>query len=51
MTKFKSLASSIVVSSIFVIHLVKDTQFLNAAFVSGDAVTVISPFPKMKVSL
>ena len=30
MTKSKSSASSIVVSSIFVIHLVNGAQFLNA---------------------
>ena len=30
MTKSKSSASSIVISSIFVIHLMNDAQFLNA---------------------
>ena len=35
--------SSIVVSSIFVIHLVNSTQFLNATCVSEASVTVISP--------
>ena len=35
--------SSIVVSSIFAIHLVNGTQFLNATCVSEASVTVISP--------
>ena len=47
MTKSKSSASSIVVLSIFVIHLVNVAQFLNATCVTGAAVTVISPFTKM----
>ena len=47
MTKSKSLASSIVVPSIFVIHLVNGAQFLNDTCVSGAAVTVISRFTKM----
>ena len=47
MTKSKSLVSSIVVPSIFVIHLVNGAQFLNATCISGAAVTVISPFTKM----
>ena len=41
MTKSKSSGSSIVVSPIFVIHLVNDAQFLNATCVAGAAVTVI----------
>ena len=41
MTKSKSSESSIVVSSIFVIHLVNDAQFLNATCVAGAAATVI----------
>ena len=41
MTKSKSLASSIVVSSIFVIYLANGAQFLNAAGVAGAAITVI----------
>ena len=44
MTKSKSAASSIVVSSIFAIHLMNGAQFLNDICVSGAAVTVISPF-------
>ena len=40
MTKYKSSASSIAVSSIFVIHLINDAQFLNLT-------TEISPFTKM----
>ena len=35
MTKSKSLASSIVVSSILAIHLVNGAQFLSAACVAG----------------
>ena len=45
MTKSKSSASSVVVLSIFVIHLVNGAQSLNDT--SGAAVTVISPFTKM----
>ena len=41
MTNCKFSASSIVVSSIFVIHLVKGTQFLNATCVAGAATAVI----------
>ena len=47
MTKSKSSASSIIVPSIFVIHLVNGAQFLNDTYVAGDAVTVISSFTKM----
>ena len=47
MAKSKSSVSSIVVSSIFVIHLVIGAQFLNATCVAGAATTVISPLPKM----
>ena len=47
MTKRKSSASSIVVSSIFVVHLVNGAQFLNAACVAPTALTVISPITKM----
>ena len=47
MTKSKSSASSIVVPSIFVIHLVNGAQFLNNTGVSGADVTVISPPTKM----
>ena len=42
MTKFKSSASSIVVPSIFVIHLVNGAQSLCDTCVSGVAVPVIS---------
>ena len=51
MTKPKSSASSIVVPSIFVIHLVNGVQFLNATCVAPAAVTVISPLTKMSASL
>ena len=47
MAKSKSSALSIVVPSIFVIHLVSDTQSLNATCATGAAVTVISPHTKM----
>ena len=47
MTKSKSSASSIVVPSIFVIHLVNGSQYLNDTCVAGAAVTVISPLTKM----
>ena len=47
MTKSKSSASSIVVSSIFVIHLVNGAQILNTTCVTTAAVTVISPSTKM----
>ena len=47
MTKSKSLASSVVVPSIFEIYLENDVQFLNDTCVSGAAVTVISPLTKM----
>ena len=47
MTKTKSQASSIIVSSIVVIHLVNGAQFLNATCVAGAATTVISPLTKM----
>ena len=47
MTKTKSQASSTIVSSIVVIHLVNGAQFLNATCVAGAATTVISPLTKM----
>ena len=47
MTKTKPQASSIIVSSIVVIHLVNGAQFLNATCVAGAATTVISPLTKM----
>ena len=47
MNKSKSSVSSIVVPSMFVIHLVNGVLFLNATFASGAAVTVISPLTKM----
>ena len=48
MTKSKSSASSIVVLSIFVIHLVNGAQFLNATGVELlCAVVMISPRTKM----
>ena len=47
MNKVKSSTSSIVVSSIFVIHFANGAQFLNACCVARFALTVISPFTKM----
>ena len=46
MTKSKSSASSIVISSIFVINFTNGAQFLNDTCVSGADVTVISPLTK-----
>ena len=46
-SKSKSSASSIVVSSIFMIHLVNGAQFLNASCVVRAATRVISPLTKM----
>ena len=47
MTKAKSSASSIVVPSIFVTHVVNGEQFLNATSVCEAAITVLSPPNKM----
>ena len=47
MTKSKSSASSIVVLSIFKIHLINGAQFLNNTCVAGAAMTVILPFLKI----
>ena len=47
MTKSKFSASSIVVPSCFVIHLVNGAQFLNATCVSGATIIVISPVTEM----
>ena len=47
MTKSKFSASSIVISSIFVIHLVNGAQFLNATCVTCCPIIVISPFTKI----
>ena len=48
MTKSKSSASSIVVPSIFVIHLMNGAQFLNANLVARlQPVIVILPFTIM----
>ena len=47
MTKSKSLASSIVLSSIFVIYLANGAQFLNATCIPGAATTVVSPLTKI----
>ena len=43
MTKSKCSASSIVVSLIFLIHLVNGAQFVNATCVARAATTLISP--------
>ena len=47
MNKYKSSASSIVVASIFLIHLVNGAQFLSTTCVSVADVTVILPLTKM----
>ena len=47
MTKSNSSASSIVVPSIFVIHIMKGAQFLNATSAPLSPVIVISPVTKM----
>ena len=47
MTKSKFSASSIVISTLFVIHLMNGPQFVHATFDVGAAVTVISPLTKM----
>ena len=47
MTNSKSSGSSIVVLSIFVIHLVNSAQILNDTCVPGAGLTVLSPFTKM----
>ena len=47
MTKSKSSASSIVVSSIFVIYLVNGALLLNVTCVVPAAVAVISPLTKI----
>ena len=47
MTKSKSSLSSFVVPSIFVVHLVNGSQFLNAIWVAGAALTVLSSFTEM----
>ena len=47
MAKSKSSASSIVVISILVIHLVHGAKLVNATFISGAAMTVVSAFTRM----
>ena len=47
MTKSKLSASSTVVPSIFVLHLVNRAQFLNATCYAGAAATAISPVTKI----
>ena len=47
MTKSKSSASAIVVSSIFATHLINDAQFLNANWVPLSPATLISPLTIM----
>ena len=47
MTKAKSSPSSIVVPSIFVMHLLNGEQVLNATSVCEAAITVLSPPNKM----
>ena len=47
MTKSKSSASSIIVPSIFVIHLMNGAHFLNATCVTQCPIIVISPLTKM----
>ena len=47
MGKFKCSASSNVVPSIFMIHLVNGAEFLNAYWVTGAARTVMLPLTRM----
>ena len=47
MTKSKSSATSIVVPSIFVIHLENGVQFLNATLCPLSPIIMISPVTKM----
>ena len=47
MNKSKLSASSIVIPSIFVIHLVNGSQLLNFTCVAGAAMTVMSPITKI----
>ena len=47
MTKSKFQTPSVIVSSIFVIHLENGAQFLNVTCVARTATTVISPLTKM----
>ena len=47
MTKSKSSGSSIVVSSIFVIHLVNSAQFSSAICTAGAVLTIILPLTKI----
>ena len=47
MTKSKSSASSTVVPSTFLIHLVNGAQFLNATCVAGCHIILILPLAKM----
>ena len=47
MIKSKLSPSSIVVSPIFIIHLVNGSQFLNDTCVAGAAVTVVLLLTKM----
>ena len=51
MAKSKSLASSVVVTSIFVIHLINRAQFLNATSAPLSPTIVISPLSRMEASL
>ena len=47
MTKSKSSVPSIVVSTIFVIHLLYDAQYLNDTWAAGAAMAVITPLTKI----
>ena len=51
MTKSKSSASSIVVPTIFVIHLMNGAQFLNVTYVTRYPIILILPLTKMSESL
>ena len=51
MTEFQFSASSIVVSSIFVIHLVNGAQFLNATSAAWCPLIEILPLTEMQASL
>ena len=51
MTKSKFSASSFVGPTIFVMHLVNGSQFLNATCATSCPMILISPLTKMQASL
>ena len=46
-TKSKSSASAMIVSSVFLIHLINDPQFLNTFYVIWCPIVAIKPFREM----